>query len=67
MKAVEIRSIGLCGDKRKLLVIIRNYRAALKTKPTNKKPLAPYVQNKTTKKFKSIRHQVLQTDWSHIQ
>lgn len=38
MKAVEIHSIGLCGDKRKLLVIIRNYRAALKTKPTNKNP-----------------------------
>lgn len=50
--------MGLYGDQRKLLVIIRNYRAALKnqnqTKPTNKKQtktLGSYVQNKTTKKI----------------
>lgn len=32
MKAVEIHSIGLYVDQRKLLVIIRNYRAAFKKK-----------------------------------
>lgn len=31
---MEIHSIGLYGDQRKLLVIIRNYRAALKKKTT---------------------------------
>lgn len=49
MKAIEIHSIGLYGGQRKLLVIIRNYRA-LKNKQTDKKPLGSYVQNKTTKK-----------------
>lgn len=33
MKAVEIHSIGLYGDQRKLLVIIKNFRAALKKIP----------------------------------
>lgn len=52
--------MGLYGDQRKLLVIIRNYRAALKKQnktnkqtKTKQKTLGSYIQNKTTTKKNS--------------
>lgn len=50
---MEIHSIGLYGDQRKLLVIIRNYRAALKKKNKQTGILCTELDYKKIKKYQT--------------